>query len=336
MLTGVEIITSTLDETALRKLQIVKPAVVKVRYPGLVPDVLEVLPEARIWARPSGEGYDLGNLSDGYRQWLPVLRAYAGSIIAFELGNEPNYPGKNVDPEWWVDQVLPWWKAISWTVETATPGLVPHVRIPEWTAAMQRIPCKYRARHIYIQQDGPQAGVDAGLAYLEDEDPACVFISEINTGDSSPDYHPSLSERADQCAEMFRLLAERGVAGACLFSLTYWPRDYGFTYDAETISRILAEGRASPVPAGGSDVVPVRKPTIKFPKQKEPTVDELAYGPGVETFVSEHPEIGAVVANETWITPDFSLTECEHGLLFYSKWTNRVQPVPFDLPASGK
>lgn len=245
MLTGVEVITPQFGDYERDRAIRSGARLFKVRKPELVPAILAAVPDAHLLCRNPGEGEDLGDVRNGYHQWLPTLRRYADRIIAYQVANEPNN-NPRVDPNHWTRTVGPWLESLDCPVPLCSPGLTRYARRREWEAALHPLPWDYIGKHLYWQQDGPLAAIEDVLSDVDN--PSRVIVSEINAGHASPDYHPDVVTRASEVMTAARELAQRGVSAMVLFALTHW-QDWGFTYSPSLMAEILRAGHVSePVP----------------------------------------------------------------------------------------
>jgi len=292
METGIEHILSRWAEWDLGLLRTVQPQIVKVRHPELVAPALAAYPGTKILARNPGEGDQPGDVFNGYQRWLPVLSRFAESIVGYEPANEPN-DKLFVDPFWWAREVTPLFHSGS-PVPLISPGLIRYQKRTPWEDALRTLPWDYIGKHIYWQQDGPQAAIDDVLGDVAASDYGRVIVTEINAGDARPEYNPALEVRAEQTAAAFEQLARLGVHSAVLFCLTPWQHNWGYSYPMFTAASILARGRQVVAPAE-----PAPEPEPEPEPTPEPTPVEADVYPISPHYGGPRPATVGVVIHST-------------------------------------
>lgn len=315
MLTGVEIIGgAALEESVLSTLDAIAPVapepwLLKVRWPGQVPVLAERYPSARFVVRNSGEGYDVGDMLAGYLSALPVLRGYRERIVAYCPANEPNYTSDPAtssgrDPWQWVDQALRFTnKAGEWPVPLMTPGLQPHHRIAEWSQALDSLWVSgyfpVVGYHAYWQSDGPEAAVATLQDWIAEMaiDPSQVLVDEFNGGHPSPDYQPTIEQRADECARAADELGGLGVLGGVVFAANHASGWSDFVLPTDYLRQVLAVGRVRTKP---------KRPKPARPKPAPEPVPEVISM--AETYTFEQLEFEWPARLDDW-RPEIRLND---------------------------
>lgn len=322
MLTGVELTKSQIDDATISTLVSLRPDFVTVRNPAMVSRLLDLKPSARILARSMGEGDQPSDAISSYEQWLPTLDRYRTSIVAYSPANEPNMAQYGVDPVWWVETLK--YEFTTSPVPIMTPGLQPYVSSEAWRVALDGLGATFRGAHLYWQNQGPVAALSDALAQVGDTPRNRVIVSEFNSAAASPDYQPTIEQRADECRQAVAAMASAGIYGASLFALDPWygEGDWTYAFDLDTTRTILAAGQTAPKPAR----------TPRKPKEIIMPAPEFRFG--FKDFAQAHPEVGEPSEDEQTVG-NYAFQMTSAGVLVFSQAAANAgnEPIRF-LPAA--
>lgn len=202
--------------------------VLKVRWfqPRHLAQLAEAVPGARFLTRPRSEGYTAGDIAEGLFQARGGIEraGLGGRWLCHEIANEPNHPGSADNPGPYRDVgAEDYCVVVQNALRTAdtsgvplgSPGLTPYYGTAVWARALSRFGWRWRCGHAYWERHHVEDGVADALAQTDGADAGRVVITEV--GDAT--VGELVEVRLDRTRQALQMLADRGVAGACVFIL---------------------------------------------------------------------------------------------------------------------